>query len=164
MDPFSYPHKAIVLSDTHGDIAAIERLLPVINACDLLIHLGDYNRDVLWLRHQIVPPMCCVAGNGDFGSYCPTEAVETLGGKRIFLTHGHLLGARGGVDRIVARAAELDCSIALYGHTHVAKIAATGAVPVMNPGSLSRPRAGAPSYGLLYGADKFFLKIVPLDA
>lgn len=155
-----YRYKALVLSDTHGNTEAVKRLLPHMNACDLVIHLGDGNADLFRFRSEIQTRLCCVRGNNDPDSVCEDEAVTELGPRKIYLTHGHRLSVYGGTGALTARAGALGCDVVLYGHTHIACIAKAGEIDVMNPGSLSLPRAGSPSYGILYGNDKFFLKII----
>ena len=51
----------------------------------------------------------------------PFEIID-IPSHRILLEHGHRLGVKTGYDRIVAKAKENGCDIALYGHTHVPEI------------------------------------------
>ena len=44
--------------------------------------------------------------------------------------------------RLMLRAQELDCAVALYGHTHVSEIEYAGGVQIVCPGSPSVPRRG----------------------
>ena len=39
---------------------------------------------------------------------------------------------------------ELGCNVALYGHTHIPKLDYDGKLYIINPGSPSCPRGGAP--------------------
>jgi putative phosphoesterase len=51
---------------------------------------------------------------------------------------------------IAARAEELNCDAALFGHTHVSSLEASGRCLLLNPGSASVPRnCQKPSFALL---------------
>lgn len=82
-------------------------------------------------------------GNTDFGTSQVTERIVELGGKRLFLCHGHTYGVEAGLTRLYLRAKELGCHAALFGHTHVAFLDEGGEVTLLNPGSPSRPRGGS---------------------
>lgn len=62
----------------------------------------------------------------------------------IFAAHGHCCGVSAGTDRLAYRAEELGCNVALYGHTHIPKLDYDGRLYIINPGSPSCPRGGAP--------------------
>lgn len=153
-------YKAMVLSDTHGDTDAILRLLPIMETCDAVIHLGDHAWDMDVVEAKLGAKLYRVAGNNDYRSRAPSEAVIELGPCKIFATHGHLYGVNVTRSRLRARAATLGCSIALFGHTHVSAIFDDGDIAIMNPGSLRLPRDGIPSYGMVYGDEHFSLKII----
>lgn len=94
--------------------------------------------------------MHSVRGNCDFDARVPAERVVTIEGARILLCHGHQYAVQYDRSRLFYRAEELGCALALYGHTHVSLVEASGAVLAVNPGSPSQPREGrAPSIALL---------------
>ena len=133
--------KAVVFSDTHSNCAlmleAAGRIRP-----DVLIHLGDYERDALRL-HEAFPglPFYSVAGNCDMAASSPETDVVPLGPVKAFITHGHLYNVEWGhVDSLVYAAQEQDCRIALYGHTHQADNQEVGGVKVINPGTAGKGR------------------------
>lgn len=142
--------KVVVISDSHGRMLdvydAVERECP-----DAVIHLGDCYEDARELRHTYLDlPVYAVLGNNDWGADVPLQSVVTLEGVRIYLTHGHREGACfSSPGNVPARAAELGCSLALFGHTHVVYHAKHGTVEVLNPGSISLPRRGVASYAVL---------------
>ena len=82
--------KAAVFSDTHSSTAlaleAISRTRP-----DVIIHLGDYERDGEEL-HQSFPdiPFYAVRGNCDICALRPDADTVPLGPVKAFITHGHL--------------------------------------------------------------------------
>ncbi len=127
--------KAAVFSDTHSNTG---RMVAELRRCkpDLILHLGDHDRDARILRREFPDiPVYVVAGNCDYGSQEPEEAVVSLGPVDAFLTHGHLFNVRWGVDALVYAAQEQECQLALYGHTHEADSQEIGGVKVVNPGT-----------------------------
>ncbi|MBR0160334.1 MAG: metallophosphoesterase [Oscillospiraceae bacterium] len=133
--------KVAVFSDTHGItspmVEAVRRTRP-----DVLIHLGDHDRDTgVLLREFPEIPLYSVAGNCDFAALAPYTFTVPLGPVRVFLTHGHLYGVDyGNVDRLVYAAKEENAQLALFGHTHVPYHEDIGGVKVVNPGSAGRGR------------------------
>jgi putative phosphoesterase len=137
--------KAAVFSDTHSNTAlmveAVRRVRP-----DVIIHLGDHDRDTAILRREFPEiPLYGVCGNCDYGSAEPAWDVVPLGPVKAYITHGHLLNVRWGVDSLVYAAQEQGCKLALYGHTHEADIQEIGGVKVMNPGTAGMSRK--PTWG-----------------
>lgn len=132
---------AAVFSDTHANTA---RMVAALRRCrpDVIIHLGDLERDTRILRREFPDiPLYSVCGNCDYGSQEPTEGVISLGPVKAFLTHGHLYNVRWGVDSLVYAAQEQDCRLALYGHTHIPDSQELGGVKVVNPGTAGMGRS-----------------------
>ena len=73
----------------------------------------------------------------------PETIVVEAAGHRILLTHGHVYGVQYGTRFLVEAAAEANCDIAVYGHTHVAEYTPGTPITVLNPGSAARPRDAA---------------------
>lgn len=131
-----------IVSDTHGDSYAIRRVIEQAGRVDAWIHLGDNTRDAEAFGKDGTP-VYSVAGNCDFGG--EKELRISLDGAEIFAAHGHYYGVTTGTDRLAYRAEELGCNVALYGHTHIPKLDYDGKLYIINPGSPSCPRGGAPS-------------------
>lgn len=139
-----------VISDTHGVSFGITRALRAIPDAEAWIHLGDFAADAHTLEREAGVPVHSVRGNCDFDTRVPAELVLTLGGARILLCHGHQYAVRYDRTRLFYRAEELGCAAALYGHTHVSLLEASGPILALNPGSPALPREGrAPSVALL---------------
>jgi len=137
-----------VISDTHGDRAAIRRAMAAAGEVDGWIHLGDHYRDAAILKESGCE-VFAVAGNCDYGG--ESELVLGVVGTKLLLTHGHMYGVAFSLDKLCYRAEELGCSAALFGHTHIQLLEEGGEVLLLNPGSPSRPRGGSrPGYALLY--------------
>lgn len=142
--------KVLIFSDSHGFLSnmidAIDREQP-----DALIHLGDCTDDVSELEEMYPAlPIYRVRGNNDFERDNPPRAVITLEQTPIYMTHGHrehiTLLSYGEVPQ---NAYENGCQLAFYGHTHCALLKNVRGVIVCNPGSISLPRDGSPSYARL---------------
>ena len=132
--------KAAVFSDTHGNTAlmveAVRRLRP-----DVLIHLGDYERDTEILRREFPEiPLYSVCGNCDMAPMSPLIDTVPLGPVKAFICHGHSYAVEYGIDRLVYAAQEQGAKIALFGHTHSAYNGEAGGVKVINPGTAGRGR------------------------
>ena len=131
--------KYLVLSDSHGETGTLERILLAAGYGEKLwgvIHLGDGFGDLDRYEH-LLPPVLRVKGNCDFWVSTPGEnaLVTAVEGVPMLLTHGHLLQVRQGTDVLLSAALSQGCRAALYGHTHVQKMAWRNGVLLMNPGA-----------------------------
>ena len=131
--------KAAVFSDTHSNTAlmleAIRRYRP-----DVVIHLGDYERDAAVIRREF-PEIALynVCGNCDMVPTAPADDVVPLGPVKALITHGHLYDVDwGDYSRLGYAALEQGASIAMFGHTHRALNEDFGSVKLLNPGSAGR--------------------------
>ena len=134
-----------IISDTHGNTDAIDSILAQEQQASLWLHAGDLAPDAVYLEETYDVPAMKVTGNCDWtGRGVPEETVVEASGHKIFLTHGHIYGARFSVEQIARAAWAADCDIAVYGHTHTAQILrltdADKVLWLLNPGSASRPR------------------------
>ena len=71
-----------------------------------------------------------------------------LGGKRIFLLHGHTRGVKYDLQRLWYAGREVSADAVVFGHTHTALVDYDGAMYVMNPGSVGGVHAPA-TYGVI---------------
>jgi putative phosphoesterase len=137
----------LVLSDTHGDMAALTAVLAWAmenRMADHLAFLGDGARDLRQAaaRTGFSAPCTAVRGNGDFENLPPSDVLE-FAGHRFFLTHGHLYRVHNGYDILISSAAATGADAALFGHPHVPLTKETRSLLLLNPGSLGRPRSSA---------------------
>lgn len=132
--------KILVVSDTHRNFLALKKVLDKNPDFDALIHLGDGEQEFEDVQ-ALYPDkaMIYVAGNCDYGQHERVH-VANFGGVRIFCCHGHAFSVNLGRENLAATAKKNQCSIALYGHTHVPRTEILSGVLVMNPGSLDSPR------------------------
>lgn len=138
-----------VVSDTHGEDYNIKKILPKIERAEVLIHLGDYIRDIFEIERAFKGRIIGVRGNCDFGVNTESELLEILGGKKIFITHGHRYEVKYGIHRLQYRAEEVEADIVLYGHTHISSIEYERGIWFINPGSVGDSRNGYESFALL---------------
>ena len=133
--------KAAVFSDTHHNTAP---MLEAVRLCrpDLIIHLGDHDRDTLCLEREFPDiPLYRVCGNCDFAPIAPIADIVPIGPVKALICHGHTYNVDwGGVDSLVYAAEERGCQLALYGHTHVPEQRQIGGVTVVNPGTAGKGR------------------------
>ncbi len=131
--------RMVVMSDSHGDAAAIEQVLKNEPTASVVIHLGDGAREASRLMTEYPSRQWhIVCGNCDIGVDVPEKTVVSLGGKRFYLTHGHAERVKSGLLNLSfsARAAEADA--AFYGHTHCADVDFDGGIMLLNPGSVGK--------------------------
>ncbi len=142
--------KIIVVSDTHKNFNALNKVVNDNLDADLFIHLGDGEneaRDV----HNLHPDkaMIYVKGNCDYGMYQASQVVN-VNGYKIFCCHGHMQNVHSGLETLLSAARANECRIALYGHTHLYRSEVIDGIFVMNPGSLDSPRNhNKPTYGVI---------------
>ena len=127
----------VILSDTHYNIAPLQKLSTVLSECDYIIHLGDMVSDGRMLARDYPGKTYLVAGNNDF-SGGEAQIVLEVEGRRIFACHGHRYGVKEGTARLVSEAKKNLCDVALYGHTHEADVHEQEGVLVVNPGCMTR--------------------------
>lgn len=138
-----------VVSDTHNYLSILSKVKEEIQQADIVIHLGDVVEDAEYLLEGFRGRVINVRGNCDFNSTVPSESLEVIEGKRVFITHGHNYNVKQDLLRLKYRAEEVDADIVLYGHTHVANVEYENGILFMNPGSPSICRVGCNSIGLI---------------
>jgi putative phosphoesterase len=153
--------KIIVVSDTHGNVSAIEKLMPRIAENDYFFHLGDGCMDVKQVWKEYPDKVYQCRGNCDGFTPTPAEGELEVEYIKIFYCHGHKYGVKLGLSKLARETKERGCQIALYGHTHNAKITEMDGVTLINPGSLRLPVGEGGSYCyLVVNGDKFTPVIV----
>lgn len=138
-----------VISDTHRYISSIDELGSKISELDMLIHLGDNVEDISIVKKYYKGKIINVKGNCDLSTSTPSDSLEEIGGKRIFLTHGHRYAVKENLLNLRYKALETEADIVLYGHTHIAQIDFEEGIWYINPGSVSEPRDGARSFAII---------------
>ena len=134
-----------VISDTHDQRLRILEAIEIFNKekVELVIHCGDWVAPFSAARFSALKcPIKGVFGNNDgdkkmhrernesFIEYHDEKMEITVGGRKIFVTHGH-------IPRLVEKALKSGKYDAVFsGHTHVARIKKEGKTLWLNPGTL----------------------------
>lgn len=152
--------RLVIISDNHGDIRALSRILKREKA-EHVIHCGDFcsRAEVLPMREQ----MTIVRGNCDFAE-APAEAVRVRGGYRFLVTHGHRYQVKSSLLKLSYRAEEVAADIVCFGHSHVPYCTKHEGRLYVNPGSIVQPRGyTVPTYAVLQTGDNNTVKITFYD-
>lgn len=142
--------KIIVFSDSHRELDGMRKIIGQEKP-DYVFHLGDHDTDAEQISKEYPSlPVAMVRGNCDGWSDTPKTLCFVLGGQRFFLCHGHTLGVKSGLLRVIYAAREQHADVLLFGHTHEAYYECLDeesdfALHVLNPGSCGY--GWQPSYG-----------------
>ncbi|MEG1416909.1 MAG: metallophosphoesterase [Clostridium sp.] len=139
-----------IVSDSHGDLYMLNRVMECLEDADIIIHLGDHYEDIIKINEKYSKNIIYVAGNNDrLLENGLEEKVITIEGTRMFLTHGHKYGVYYDLNKLFYRALELECSLVLFGHTHKQHYEEIENITFFNPGSAAYPRDIGIGYGIL---------------
>ena len=143
--------KIVVISDSHGNKSGLENIILKHQDADLFLHLGDGAEEFFKIKSKYPNLiMEIVRGNCDFGyGFLPDEKTFSAGSHKILASHGYKYNVKSGLDDYIQAARKKSADIILYGHTHKRLTKIENGLYIMNPGSLSRPRIGGPSYGII---------------
>lgn len=130
--------KFLVFSDCHYDKDAVSQLMNKIDEYDYVYFLGDGLDNITLYSYAYPNKIDAVRGNCDY--YCfgniPYEITNTVEGVTVFLTHGHLYGAKKSLDELEVQANKHNANLVLYGHTHRQQKCEKDGVIYLNPGAL----------------------------
>lgn len=142
--------KLLVFSDTHRHTRRMLEVAKKEKYVDAMVFLGDGDQDAdaLQRRHSRTP-LYRVRGNCDYYSHEPPEGLVPFGGVLFFYTHGHHYDVKHGLENLVQAARRSGADAVLYGHTHCAHYEVRDGIHLFNPGSLTMPRRGGPTYGIV---------------
>lgn len=157
--------KCLIFSDSHGHgLARMKHVIESHPDAEVIFFLGDGLSEAEALRAEFPDRMLLsVRGNCDFAPLSAVEETDaiTLEGVPIVFTHGHLYDAKWSYTRLCSLAASRGAKICLFGHTHAPTeeyhVEGETAFTLFNPGSISRPNFGRPSYGVLTLANGTYL-------
>ena len=152
---------ALVFSDSHGNTTVLRRLADVARETDYIIFCGDGLSDLNVFPNDVRAKTIAVAGNCDFTlDRDMDEKVVEIEKTKIYVTHGHKFDTKSGTDRVLARAKELGCTVAFYGHTHEQKEEVVDGVTLFCPGTIQRfSKVKTYAYIVFYD-DKMITKVM----
>lgn len=129
--------RILVVSDSHGDAYALYNAILQQPSAEVVIHLGDGERDMEQAMHLCGNKrVICVRGNCDWGSLLPALVLERVAGKLLYCTHGYAENVKYGDAQLRQQARSRRADIALYGHTHCAVTDYEDGLYLMNPGAV----------------------------
>ena len=142
--------KVLICGDTHKKHDNYLKVLEKEGPFDFLIHCGDTDGGEYLISEAAGCPCEIIMGNNDFFSDLPRERIFDMGGKKVWVTHGHNYYVSLDTAIIKEEAAAKGAQVVMFGHTH-RPIIEDGSVLCVNPGSLSYPRQAnrKPSYIVL---------------
>lgn len=150
-----------MISDSHKRSDIIEKILYAQPTASDVFFLGDHADDIENLQYIFSDKRFHIlSGNCDYFSAFPSTAVATVGGVKIFYTHGHTLSVKHGTERLFEAAKQNGCKIALYGHTHISKILYENGIYIVNPGSCAQGRDFHQSYAVIDIEDNGIMPII----
>ncbi len=133
----------IVFSDIHGDLRSFYPLKERIKDHDGAFFAGDGISTIEGITEK---ELYAVRGNCDYSG--EIERVTEIDGVRILLTHGHAYKVKSDLLLLLYRARELNCRVAIFGHTHIPYIRQEDGVLLINPGACSG--WGEKTHAILY--------------
>ncbi len=128
-----------VLSDTHRMSRFIDKAIPYLKECDLIIHAGDNFVDSKYIHKMTKVGIIAVRGNCDFENI-EEELEFEIENKKIFVCHGDRYGVKHGLYDLEKKAKSIGANIVIFGHTHTPIIEEKNNIIYINPGSTSLPR------------------------
>ena len=147
--------KLLVISDSHRCGEIVDRIIRRNSEAKHIFFLGDYADDIDDLRYEYTDrSFYILSGNCDYFSSFPCVSMEKIASHNILYAHGHTYGVKEGLNSLYEAAKARNCSIVLYGHTHIPDITYKDGIYFVNPGSCSKPRNGEATYALIDISEK----------
>jgi len=142
--------KALIFSDSHGDLSYMTAMIDKYKDVKTIIHAGDVFSDTqeLLMRYPRKNIIYVVGNNDYFVKNEPKDRLFELEGVKIFLTHGHRYSVKAGMYSLFAAAREKEARLCIFGHTHCRFSEEQGGIWLFNPGCARN------SCGLLEISDK----------
>lgn len=130
--------RIVVISDSHGNKWNFYDVIDNEPTAEVFYFLGDGYREYEEIKDVYggEKAFIGVLGNCDLGSDLPCRDIRTVGGKKIYATHGFQEKVKFGLYELEHEARQNDCDIVLFGHTHQPLSTYSDGLYVFNPGSL----------------------------
>ena len=142
--------RIVVMSDSHGRIERIKKVIEEQPKAELFIFLGDGTRDFHAAMRGVPKEDWCVCGNCDFGSSDEYQLTSYVKDIQFYCTHGHQWNVKHSLEELIQEAKKKEVKVLLYGHTHEAYYEYRDGIHIFNPGSLGSPRGPFyPTYGVI---------------
>jgi hypothetical protein len=144
-----------VVSDTHNNLANVQRIVELLNAADVarVVHTGDITQaKTLEVLARLAAPLIGVYGNNDereaLAPAAAHYAMQLVDGQLSFEAAGRRIGVIHDPYDIDARfVAEHD--LVLHGHNHRLVLERRGEALLFNPGECAGMMAGYNAIGIV---------------
>ena len=130
--------KIVLVSDSHGNNEISKRIVHDVKA-DLYLHAGDSEAS-----DKEIYPFISVRGNCDYFLYPNIRVISNFITK-ICIVHSNKLTQ----EQLIKLGQDNNCSIVVYGHTHIHSYEQIQGIHLINPGSITKARDGFYGYALL---------------
>ncbi len=141
--------KVVIVSDSHGNLGVLKRIVRKEEPFDLMFHLGDGIEEAIRLQKLIGFNLDGVEGNNDVKGVFTTSLTLRLGKKNCLFTHGHLCDVHRDLALLVAHAGVSAADLVFFGHTHHYYDGTQRRLRLMNPGSVCNYLTEEPTYIVL---------------
>lgn len=149
--------KICLVSDNHGDLHSINKILNDNPACDYYFHCGD-----VLVAPELISPFAAVEGNNDWDYDYPKQRIIEIGKHRILIMHSHRYVYSW--QLMVSKAKNEKCDVVFFGHTHSFYDDIHSGIRFINPGSCYHNRdLTAPCYARVYILDNGDIKVERVD-
>ena len=128
------PIRVAVMADTHGVLRPeVERIL---ETCDMVIHAGDFDNQMLYHKLNVDQPLYAVRGNNDRGWSGGLGQVNRfeIGGVKFIMAH----------ERVDIPSVLKDIQVVIFGHSHMYYQQEISGRLWLNPGSCGYKRFTLP--------------------
>ena len=128
------PIRVAVMADTHGVLRPeVERIL---ETCDMVIHAGDFDNQMLYHKLNVDQPLYAVRGNNDRGWSGGLGQVNRfeIGGVKFIMAH----------ERVDIPSVLQDIQVVIFGHSHMYYQQEISGRLWLNPGSCGYKRFTLP--------------------
>ena len=144
--------KICLISDNHGVMTSIKKILSDNPMCDYYFHLGDSN-----MTDKDLEPFISVQGNCDYFDF-PKQRIIEIGNHRILLIHGN--GYTWSMNIFVDKAKNEKVDTVFFGHTHIFMDDYYNGIRFINPGSIYNNRdLTSPCYAIVTIDDDNEIKV-----
>lgn len=126
------------MSDSHGNKWNLFDAIEKEPSAEVIYFLGDGYRDYeeAKITYGDKKAFIAVSGNCDLACTFPDIDTRTVGGTKIYATHGYVEKVKFGLYELERIARENNCKIAIFGHTHEPYTHYSDGLYLFNPGSV----------------------------
>lgn len=134
--------RILVCSDSHGRPDLLHLALEQQPGAEYLVFLGDGAADADYFTRLPGKQAYIVRGNCDGDSQYPLWQSFSVAGITVICTHGHHSYVKYSLADLLHTAQAQGAALALYGHTHEARLDYEDGIYLFNPGCMHEGRYG----------------------